>query len=155
MLVLCIDDMMVLTSWEALLKQNGHDSAETLNQVKIKASLPTSHSTKKEKFSQNGDGGHCQLAYNQDCKMKKGAHTDFYKFKKRSHARGHIFSYLNPASCVLHVAKFKFGQSWNRIFKGFSVCLSLADHVPLYDCAGELCQGKDLNVLPRGASAGR
>lgn len=123
MLVLCIDDMMVLTSWEALLKQNGHDPAETLNQVKIKASLPTSHSTKKEKFSQNGDGGHCQLAYNQDCKMKKGAHTDFYKFKKRSHARGHIFSYLNPASCVLHVAKFKFGQTWNRIFKGFSVCL--------------------------------
>lgn len=35
------------------------------------------------------------------------------------------------------------------------VCFSLADHVPLYNCAGELCQGKDLNVLPRGASAGR
>lgn len=43
----CIDDMMVLTSWEAFLKQNGHDPAETLNQGKIKASLPTSHSTKK------------------------------------------------------------------------------------------------------------
>lgn len=49
MLVLCIDDMMVLTSWAAFLKQNGHDCAETLNQGKIKASSPTSHSTKKKR----------------------------------------------------------------------------------------------------------
>lgn len=122
MLVLCIDDMMVLTSWEAFLKQNGHDPAETLNQGKIKASLPTSHSTKKRNLVRMEMEAIASLHIIRTVRLRKVL-TQISINLKREVMQEDTFSYLNPASCVLHVAKFKFGQTQNWIFKGFSDCL--------------------------------